>query len=240
MNIRSCIVNACWQRLLGLGCLLMLVTCLHGGEAVAADYHFSPVSGNITSQFGWRTDPIHGHRRFHSGLDIGASHGTPVYLPQNGTVIFSGPYKGYGNMVVVDHGYNLYTLYAHLSQRYVKTGDTVARGQIIATVGSSGRSTGPHLHFEVHHNQQYVDPLRYLTLLQNPQYMHALATAQPTPQKKVAYANTPSRGIINKPTPTKQSAQIIEVPAVSFKQARRSFANKVELIRGKAKEVIKF
>ncbi|MEB3286785.1 MAG: M23 family metallopeptidase [Vampirovibrionales bacterium] len=126
---------------------------------------FAPVSGQVTSSFGWRNDPLGGGNRFHSGLDIAAPQGSPVYAPQNGYVVFSGPYKGYGNVVVLDHGYGLYTLYGHASTLYVSKGQAVRYGQTIAAVGSTGRSTGPHLHFEVHQAGQYVNPVNYLAWL---------------------------------------------------------------------------
>jgi murein DD-endopeptidase MepM/ murein hydrolase activator NlpD len=146
----------------------LAVCLLLGGFSAgfAQDYSFAPVSGQVTSPFGWRTDPISGGPRFHGGIDIAAASGTPVYAPQAGYVAFSGYYGGYGNVVVLNHGNSLYTVYGHNSQLLVKAGDAVYRGQVISLVGSTGRSTGPHLHFEVHYNQQYLNPVTYLSYLQ--------------------------------------------------------------------------
>lgn len=145
--------------------LAVLLLILLQPAAHAENIRYAPVTGHITSSFGWRSDPMHGGRRFHSGVDIGASHGSPIYATQAGQVVYSGRYKGYGNVVVVYHGSRLFTLYGHTARNYVKKGDNVRRGQVIAAVGSTGRSTGPHLHFEVHQNKQYVDPLRYLNYI---------------------------------------------------------------------------
>jgi hypothetical protein len=145
-------------------------------DAWAGDYGFSPVTGQVTSDFGWRTDPITGSSRFHGGLDIAAPTGSPVYAPQAGVVIFSGPYRGYGNVVVLSHGQSLYTVYGHNSRLLVQPGDVVYRGQVISQVGSTGRSTGPHLHFEVHYKHQYLNPVAYMMYVQQTQGMLAQAT----------------------------------------------------------------
>jgi murein DD-endopeptidase MepM/ murein hydrolase activator NlpD len=121
-----------------------------------------PSVGPVTSTFGWRVHPILGYNRFHSGVDFGAGYGTPIRAADTGTVIFAGWYGGYGNAVVVDHGKGIMTLYGHSSQLYVQAGQVVQRGQAIAAVGSTGLSTGPHLHFEVRQNGYPVDPLAYL------------------------------------------------------------------------------
>jgi Peptidase family M23 len=117
---------------------------------------------NISSPFGWRTDPINGTSRFHAGIDLPAQTGTPVLAAQSGYVVFSGVYGDYGQTVVIDHGSSLYTLYGHNSERLVNPGQYVKAGQPIARVGSTGRVTGPHLHFEVHYNKQYLNPADYL------------------------------------------------------------------------------
>jgi len=121
-----------------------------------------PSNGPITSVFGWRMHPVLGSSRFHSGMDFGAEYGSPIRAADRGTVIFAGWYGGYGNTVIIDHGNGIITLYGHSSQLYVVEGQVVKRGQAIAAVGSTGLSTGPHLHFEVRHNGEPIDPVPYL------------------------------------------------------------------------------
>jgi murein DD-endopeptidase MepM/ murein hydrolase activator NlpD len=117
-----------------------------------------PVTGTITSPFGWRTNPLGGGPEFHQGLDIAAPMGTAVTAAAAGTVIMAQWYGGYGNYVLIDHGGGYSTGYGHLSAIYVSTGQSVARGQAIGAVGSTGQSTGPHLHFEVRIAGKPVDP----------------------------------------------------------------------------------
>lgn len=121
-----------------------------------------PMSVPITSGFGSRMHPILGYRRFHAGIDFGASHGSTIRSADSGVVIFSGWYGGYGRSVIIDHGDGLTTLYAHASAAYVKEGESVQRGQAIAAVGSTGLSTGPHLHFEVRKHGEPTNPMNYL------------------------------------------------------------------------------
>lgn len=121
-----------------------------------------PSKGKITSNFGWRTHPLLGKSRFHNGIDFGASYGSTIRAADGGRVIFAGWYGGYGYAVVINHGDGLATLYGHSSKLYVKEGQTVQRGDAIAAVGSTGLSTGPHLHFEVRKNGEPVDPSKYL------------------------------------------------------------------------------
>ncbi len=120
-----------------------------------------PSDGEITSGFGWRMHPILGYQRFHSGVDFGADYGSTIRAADRGVVIFAGWYGGYGNAVIIDHGNNITTLYGHTSGLYVSEGQAIERGQPIAAVGSTGLSTGPHLHFEVRQNGEPVDPMRY-------------------------------------------------------------------------------
>lgn len=108
-----------------------------------------PVSGVISSRQGWRQDPISGETRYHAGTDIAAPEGTPVRAVAEGRVIESGSKGGYGNTVVIQTGDGRKMLYAHNNQNFVRVGDRVSRGDAIAEVGSTGRATGPHVHFEV-------------------------------------------------------------------------------------------
>lgn len=121
-----------------------------------------PTAGRITSRFGSRLHPVLGYRRFHAGVDFGAAYGTGIVAADSGKVIFSGWYGGYGNSVIIDHGGGLTTLYAHASRLNVREGQSVSKGQSIAAVGSTGLSTGPHLHFEVRRNGSPVDPMGFL------------------------------------------------------------------------------
>ena len=121
-----------------------------------------PVLGPISSEFGWRVHPISGTERFHSGIDFAVDYGTPIAAAAAGQVIFAGWYGGYGNAVIIDHGGGLTTLYAHTSELLIHEGDWLNRGTIVATVGSTGYSTGPHLHFEVRQEGEPVDPMQYL------------------------------------------------------------------------------
>jgi murein DD-endopeptidase MepM/ murein hydrolase activator NlpD len=117
-----------------------------------------PVTGTITSPFGWRSNPFGGGPEFHQGLDIAAPLGTTVTAAAAGTVIMAQWYGGYGNYILIDHGGGYSTGYGHLSAIYVSNGQSVQRGQAIGAVGSTGQSTGPHLHFEVRINGKPVDP----------------------------------------------------------------------------------
>lgn len=121
-----------------------------------------PVNGPITSPFGWRNHPIYGRQILHSGMDIGVPTGTPVHAADGGTVILSGWVSGYGYTVVIDHGNGFSTLYAHNSEVIVSSGQSVSQGQAIAYAGSTGNSTGPHVHFEVRVNGEPQNPLNYL------------------------------------------------------------------------------
>ena len=122
-----------------------------------------PARGWLSSTMGHRVDPVNGGDDFHSGLDIAADRGQPVYATAAGTVTHVGYQSGYGNLIAVDHGFGLETRYGHLLDYAVKNGAKVERGQIIGHVGSSGRSTGYHLHYEVSANGRLLNPLQLLS-----------------------------------------------------------------------------
>ena len=134
----------------------------YSGAPAGAGGMIWPISGPITSEFGWRTHPIFGTSRFHSGLDIGGDYGMPIYAAAGGTVIYAGWISGYGNAVIIDHGGGVTTLYGHNDSLNVSEGESVAQGQVIAMCGSTGNSTGPHCHFEVRENGEPVSPYGYL------------------------------------------------------------------------------
>lgn len=121
-----------------------------------------PVAGPVVSSFGWRIHPILGYRKFHTGIDIAAGYGAAIHAAGSGRVIYATWMGGYGNVIIIDHGNGLSTLYAHQSSLAVGVGASVRRGQTIGAVGSTGFSTGPHLHFEVRVNGNPVDPMGYL------------------------------------------------------------------------------
>ena len=121
-----------------------------------------PVRGWISSRFGYRVSPFTGRRELHRGLDIVNRAGTPIVVTADGQVVFAGYKGGYGKMVIVDHGVGKVTKYGHLSKIDVQNGDSVIRGQELGRLGSTGRSTGPHLHYEVVLNGKVVNPVDYL------------------------------------------------------------------------------
>lgn len=120
-----------------------------------------PVTG-ITSLFGPRRDPIDGSTKHHTGIDLDADYGAVVTAPAHGTVLFADWRRGNGRWLLLEHAGGIQTAYSHLSQLLVAKGAVVHKGQPIGRVGNSGRSTGPHLHFEIHVNHMCVDPLDYL------------------------------------------------------------------------------
>jgi murein DD-endopeptidase MepM/ murein hydrolase activator NlpD len=124
-----------------------------------------PSNGWITSYFGHRLSPYAGRIKMHEGIDVGAPYGAPIFAPADGVITFSGLKAGFGKFIQIDHGYGIETLYAHSQKLIVKKGDKVKRGALIAKVGSTGYSTGPHLHYEVRVNGIAVDPLYFV--LQN-------------------------------------------------------------------------
>ncbi|WP_371373444.1 M23 family metallopeptidase [Sporomusa aerivorans] len=121
-----------------------------------------PAQGTITSGFGWRVSPFGDGNELHAGIDIAYTMGAPVAATADGEVVVSGPAGGYGNLVQIDHGNGIATLYGHNSRLAVSTGQQVKKGQIIAYAGSTGKSTGPHVHYEVRVNNEPVDPMKYL------------------------------------------------------------------------------
>ena len=121
-----------------------------------------PVTGFVSSNFGTRNSPFGRGSQFHKGLDISNRIGTPIIAPAEGTVILAGPDGAYGNSVEIDHGGGIITKYAHMQRAIVHNGDWVKRGQVLGYIGMTGRTTGPHLHYEVRLNGAPVNPLRYI------------------------------------------------------------------------------
>jgi murein DD-endopeptidase MepM/ murein hydrolase activator NlpD len=145
----------------GLAMLDMVMTRRAGLEASLPS--LSPVDfPYMTSSYGWRRHPISGRNKMHEGLDFAAPHGAPIHAASGGMVVFAGYRTGYGKTVEIQHSHNLVTVYAHASSLQVKRGDLVEKGQLIANVGSTGQSTGPHLHFEVRVAGQPLDPSLFL------------------------------------------------------------------------------
>ncbi len=129
---------------------------------LASTPSIKPVNGWITSRFGYRKSPFTGKRSFHSGLDISNRPGTEIIATANGKVTYAARKMYFGNLIVVDHGYGKVTKYAHCKEILVKRGQKVKRGEVISTVGNTGQSTGPHLHYEVRINGAPVNPLKYI------------------------------------------------------------------------------
>jgi len=135
-----------------------------GGALISGNGQFAhpnPI-GRVTSPFGYRTNPIYGGQEFHKGIDYASATGTPIYAAEAGTVTTSGYGPSTGNWIVINHGGGLLTYYMHCSALYVRVGEQVSKGQNIAAVGSTGDSTGPHVHFQVMENGTAVNPLKYL------------------------------------------------------------------------------
>jgi murein DD-endopeptidase MepM/ murein hydrolase activator NlpD len=131
-------------------------------SVLAATPTIWPVKGWLTAGFGHRRSPFTGQRQMHEGVDISNSVGTPIIAPADGVVAYAGPLGGFGNVISIDHGYRISTFYAHLQQHKVSRGQRVRRGDVIGLVGTSGRVTGPHLHYEIQVNGSAVDPARYV------------------------------------------------------------------------------
>lgn len=121
-----------------------------------------PTNGWFTSKFGYRKSPFSGRPVMHKGLDIAAPPGTPIFAPADGVVSYAGYDAGYGKLISIDHGYGMLTRYGHVSKIYTSVGQKVKRGDVIGAVGNTGRSTGPHLHYEVRINNVPVDPSNYI------------------------------------------------------------------------------
>ncbi|MGL5649926.1 MAG: murein hydrolase activator EnvC family protein [Clostridium sp.] len=135
-----------------------------GGAAPSSSGFMRPSSYGISSQYGPRVHPVTGDKNgFHTGTDFAAPYGATTVAANSGTVVFSGVMSGYGNTVVIDHGGGVQTLYAHASQNLVSSGQKVSKGQAVAKVGSTGQSTGPHLHFEVRVNGRHTNPMNYIS-----------------------------------------------------------------------------
>jgi murein DD-endopeptidase MepM/ murein hydrolase activator NlpD len=172
-SLRSTALNGGISHALELG-----VLAPHGGDSwvyMADAPSLWPVVGRITSGFGEREDPINGEGAFHTGVDIAGSYGDPVRATADGTVVKAGGATGYGREIILDHGHGIQTLYAHLSGFAVTEGEQVERGEIIGYIGMSGRTTGPHLHYEVRIHDTPVNPHRFLR--QTEQQMAAADTS---------------------------------------------------------------
>ncbi len=143
--------------------LQALIRHLEGQSArLAATPSIAPTKGWVTSKFGYRTSPFTGMREFHQGLDVAGRSGTPILAAGDGRVRMAGSHGGLGNVVVVEHGYGIETVYGHLAEVLAKTGTRVKRGDRLGLMGSTGRSTGPHLHYQVNVNGVAVSPSNYI------------------------------------------------------------------------------
>lgn len=130
-------------------------------SVLAATPTILPVNGLVTAGYGYRKSPFTGKRELHEGLDIAAPYGSPIVATADGIVTFAGPLAAYGNVVFVDHGHGFSTFYAHCSSYRAREGQRVRRGEVIAHVGTTGRTTGPHVHYEVHVNGVISNPMKY-------------------------------------------------------------------------------
>ncbi len=141
---------------------------LNRTHRIKAKFEFTPsirpLHGRLMSRYGWRAHPVTGRRRFHKGIDIAAWTGAPIQVTADGIVEYAGWSRSFGYVVVVDHNYGIRTIYAHCSQLLVDKNEIVKKGQVIAQVGSTGLSTGPHLHYEIRRWRQSLNPVAYLDL----------------------------------------------------------------------------
>ena len=123
---------------------------------------FYPTSGTYSSPFGYRRDPITGRSKLHNGIDISNKVGTAIFAAGTGIVTYSGYDGNFGNVLIIDHGYGYESVYAHCKTLLYSPGDEVTKGEQVATMGTSGRTTGPHLHFEIRYNETPINPLKFI------------------------------------------------------------------------------
>ena len=131
-------------------------------ERLDATPSLLPARGWISSGYKYRTDPFTKKKTFHAGIDVSCPEGTPVYAPANGVVSFKGYQGGFGNLLEISHGNDLKTRFGHLYKYNVSRGQRVKRGDLIGYVGSTGRSTAPHLHYEIHQDSKTINPMKYI------------------------------------------------------------------------------
>jgi murein DD-endopeptidase MepM/ murein hydrolase activator NlpD len=131
-------------------------------DQLAATPSIWPAGGFVTSGYGFRISPFTGRRQFHAGIDIAADFGSRIVAPASGRVVYAGRRGAFGRVVEIDHGFGVRTIFAHTEDIYVRVGQKVERGMRIASVGSTGRSTGPHLHYQVKANGRTVNPADYI------------------------------------------------------------------------------
>lgn len=185
----------------------LLTALLRGQERMSeapAKAVLWPVRGRVTSEFGERSDPFNGDMRNHTGLDIDGEFGTPIVASADGEVAFAGRDAGYGNLIVVDHGGGVQTFYGHLSALYVREGQRIRGGLVIGAMGSTGRSTGTHCHFEVRVHGRPVNPRRFLA--NEPDLIPAAFTPPPA----------------EAPLTKRQQARLIPVGANAIDRSRRA------------------
>jgi murein DD-endopeptidase MepM/ murein hydrolase activator NlpD len=158
--LRNSAMSGVTEVALGFGA--QRAATLSDWKVLAAAPQLWPVSGRIMSSFGERSDPFNGEGAFHRGIDISGTYGQPIVSPADGVVEFADFRNGFGRTVQIDHGHGITTLFGHLSGFAVTPGEHVSKGDIIGYVGMSGRTTGPHVHYEVHINNTPVNPYKYL------------------------------------------------------------------------------
>jgi murein DD-endopeptidase MepM/ murein hydrolase activator NlpD len=141
---------------------ILLKTLNDRENLLACTPSIRPATGWVSSKFGYRKSPFSNKKEFHKGMDIASKRGTPICATADGVVSFSGKKGLFGNMIVIDHGHGLRTRYGHIGKIQTKRGQIVKRGETIATVGNTGRSTGPHVHYEVFLNGVQVNPNKYI------------------------------------------------------------------------------